>query len=103
MTNNNPDTITQADFDDIVGAHFDGGCDECVSSKDAYWHETDLRGKSYVSLLEQEVKDYEAAVETHRSALARLTNPVAIANCAQALSDTRTRLAEARARLARLR
>lgn len=101
--NGNPDTDSPKDFEDVVSRHFDGGCDDCESSRDAYWHELEIGNRSVIELLEFEVREYEAAVTFHRNALQRLTNPVAIANAAQALEDTRVKLADARTRLARRR
>jgi hypothetical protein len=99
----NPNSMSQDDFDDAVGAHFDAGCDECVSSRDAYLHELEWRAEGHIALLEQNVKDLRAAVDTHKSALLRLTNPVAIANCAQLLADTRVQLSLAEVELARFK
>lgn len=37
-----PDPNDPVDFDEVVSDHF-RWCDDCDSSKDAYWHEMDLR------------------------------------------------------------
>ncbi|OII14214.1 hypothetical protein BIU97_01825 [Curtobacterium sp. MCBA15_009] len=101
--NGNPNTDSADDFEDVVSRHFDGGCSDCVTSRDAYWHELEIGNRSVIELLELEVKEYELAVTYHRNALQRLTNPIAVANAAQALEDTRVKLADAQARLARRR